>query len=241
MTRRGRAWTFVRTARHGPRPTTTVPLPSKFVLRLDDPRRRYVPRRLQVHTWDVDLLDAIGPQRYVPVDHRLVRVWLCAGSAVKPARGNHCSARPRGSYHGRRPLGPGHRDRTDGRDRRLRARRRPRGVRAWSSRPPNKHRCRAPSPSTWTSSPRRSRPNADPLDRCADLVVEDLPAFAQPQNPPVLDSAATARHGDAHRLRRQTSTAPPTSWPAPVSRRSCPTTSCSSPPRDLGGHVCPST
>jgi len=60
------------------------PLPTTFVLRVDDPWRHFVPRRLKVKPWKPELLDHVDApaQSYVPVDHRLVRVWLSPGSAA---------------------------------------------------------------------------------------------------------------------------------------------------------------
>ena len=77
-----------------------VPLPTEFVVRVDDPTRRLVPRRLKVRSLPVDTLDAVPAraavpahdgipaqpavpaQPYVPVDHRLLRVWMWPGSAA---------------------------------------------------------------------------------------------------------------------------------------------------------------
>lgn len=54
-------------------------LPGDLLLRLDDPTRRYLPRRFSVHPWA--LTEASEPAPYVPVVSRLLRVWLHPASA----------------------------------------------------------------------------------------------------------------------------------------------------------------
>ena len=59
-------------------------LPNTVTLRLADPDRRFVPRRLRVPLWtlaEVALAEANPPGAYVPVRSRLVRAWLSPGSA----------------------------------------------------------------------------------------------------------------------------------------------------------------
>lgn len=65
----------------------TGPLPASLVLRLHDPARRWVSRRLQVTPWPHrDLLDT-RPERQVAVASRTVPVWLAAGAAYPIPRG----------------------------------------------------------------------------------------------------------------------------------------------------------
>lgn len=71
--------------RHGPDVGDSV------VLRLDDPNRRYVPRRFSVPLWTlaevlpIDQDPPTGP--YIPVASRLLRPWLLPGSAYRATRG----------------------------------------------------------------------------------------------------------------------------------------------------------
>jgi len=65
-------------------------VPDNLVLRLDDPSRRYVPRRLEVHLWPAQALDETTGQPYVPVRSRLLRAWLWPGSAYPLPRGATC-------------------------------------------------------------------------------------------------------------------------------------------------------
>lgn len=71
--------------RHGPGVGATV------VLRLDDPRRRFVPRRFSIPLWTlaevlpVDQDPPTGP--YIPVASRMLRPWLLPGSAYRATRG----------------------------------------------------------------------------------------------------------------------------------------------------------
>jgi len=66
-------------------------LPSVITLRIEDAGRRYVPRRVSVTLWSQADLQAVdqspptGP--YVPVDSRLLRIWLAPGSGYLLARG----------------------------------------------------------------------------------------------------------------------------------------------------------
>ena len=59
-----------------------VPLPTRVRVRIDDPSRRFVPRRLRLLLWPVSQLDASPTQPYIPTDYRLLRVWLWPGTAV---------------------------------------------------------------------------------------------------------------------------------------------------------------
>lgn len=66
-----------------PRPGDGVPrAPAPVVVRIDDPWRRFVPRRLAVPLWtlaEVEGAEAAG--RHIPVRSRLLRPWLLPGSA----------------------------------------------------------------------------------------------------------------------------------------------------------------
>jgi hypothetical protein len=63
------------------------PVPEAFVVRVDDPARRYVPRRFVVHTWPATALEETFPSPPVPVRSRLLRTWLWPGSAYPFPRG----------------------------------------------------------------------------------------------------------------------------------------------------------
>lgn len=64
------------------------PMPATITVRLADPTRRYVPRRLVTelrNDADISASDnGTGP--YIPVGSRLLRVWLSPGSAYQMAR-----------------------------------------------------------------------------------------------------------------------------------------------------------
>ncbi|GAA1032436.1 hypothetical protein GCM10009557_30930 [Virgisporangium ochraceum] len=58
------------------------PLPGAIRIRLDDPARRWVPRRLDVSVWTYDEVraaDADPPGAKVPPEDRLIRPWLRPG------------------------------------------------------------------------------------------------------------------------------------------------------------------
>ena len=71
--------------RRGPR------LPAVITLRIDDPARRYVPRRVSITLWpqaDLEAADQSPPAGpYIPVDSRLLRIWLAPASGYLMARG----------------------------------------------------------------------------------------------------------------------------------------------------------
>ena len=71
--------------RRGPR------LPAAITLRIDDGARRYVPRRVSITLWsqaDVEAADQNPPAGpYIPVDSRLLRIWLTPGQAYLLPRG----------------------------------------------------------------------------------------------------------------------------------------------------------
>src|SRR3954470_15943169 len=49
------------------------PLPRRVVVRLDDPYRRFVPRRIRIRLWRVDRLDRTATRPYIPASYRLLR------------------------------------------------------------------------------------------------------------------------------------------------------------------------
>jgi hypothetical protein len=59
-----------------------VPLPTRVRVRIDDPSRHFVPRRLRLLLWPVSQLDGSPAQPYIPTDYRLLRVWLWPGTAA---------------------------------------------------------------------------------------------------------------------------------------------------------------
>ena len=64
------------------------PLPSRVVVRLDDPARRFVPRRLRIRLWRVDRLDQTPTRPYIPTQHRLLHAWLWPGAATALPQGS---------------------------------------------------------------------------------------------------------------------------------------------------------
>ncbi|MFJ2235211.1 hypothetical protein [Streptomyces sp. NPDC087859] len=67
---------------HDLRRASAGPAGESAVVRIDDPWRRYVPRRLTVPLWtlaEVEAAEAAG--RHIPVRSRLLRPWLWPGSA----------------------------------------------------------------------------------------------------------------------------------------------------------------
>jgi hypothetical protein len=66
--------------------------PPSLVVRVEDPRRRHVPRRFEVQLWTLaeveaaDRLPPAAPGPYVPVGSRLLRPWLLPGAAYPMTR-----------------------------------------------------------------------------------------------------------------------------------------------------------
>jgi hypothetical protein len=158
-------------------------------VRVDDPSRRFVPRRFAVALWTLAEVSAAGP--YVPVLSRVLRPWLLPGSAYHVSRGT-TGIRGRivlGGQPVRWPrvtaLGPGgsqvgwaHGDE--------------RGeflllVNGTGTLPP-------PAPSSLdvdlvVSAPDPAHPEpVDSIDRCADLVVEVVTRSSAPPAPGDLDN-----------------------------------------------------
>ncbi|MBG0737921.1 hypothetical protein IV500_00505 [Paeniglutamicibacter antarcticus] len=63
-------------------------IPPSFVLRFDDPDRRYAPRRFSVLLWPLVAVTAGAAGPYIPAASRLLRVWLWPGSAYAFPRGS---------------------------------------------------------------------------------------------------------------------------------------------------------
>ena len=59
-----------------------VPLPTRVRVRIDDPGRRFVPRRLRLLLWAAGQLDASPTQPYIPTEYRLLRAWIWPGTAA---------------------------------------------------------------------------------------------------------------------------------------------------------------
>ncbi len=171
-------------------------LPDIVTVRIEDPNRYVVPRRLRVPLWtvtDVEAADRTPPTgRYVPARSRLLRPWLLPGSA-RPLPRSATAIRGRVERNGavvRWPritaFGPGgvavgwaHGD--------------DRGeflliVTGTGTLPP-------PAPNRLNlelavsaPDPRRPIPAFDPADRYGDLVVEEVPRSAAPPTLTDLDN-----------------------------------------------------
>jgi hypothetical protein len=61
-------------------------LPTDLVLRIDDPARRYVPRRFLLHPWPASAIEGDATP-YVPVGSRVLRAWMWPGAAYPRPRG----------------------------------------------------------------------------------------------------------------------------------------------------------
>jgi hypothetical protein len=163
----------------------TTPVHTPLPLRLVDPSRRFVPRRLELSLWTLaEILAAEAAPPVVPAGSRMLRPWLWPGSAavlssgmtvirgtiqtgVAPVRWARLTA----VRHGDVAVGHGHGDE--------------RGefvvvIAGTGSLPP-------PAPSTIDidlqiiAPDPATAPPIDPLDPCADLVVEPV---TRPSNPP---------------------------------------------------------
>jgi hypothetical protein len=58
-----------------------VPLPARVQVRIDDPERRFVARRVRLRLWPSSRVDGGGARPYIPTDHRLLRIWVWPGTA----------------------------------------------------------------------------------------------------------------------------------------------------------------
>lgn len=162
------------------------PLPDAPVLRVDDPTRVAQPRRIAVHPWLPD--EIAEPAPYVPAGARLVRLRLWPGTATRPPRGT-TTVRGRVVRDGVparwcRVLATG-----------------PTGVPAGRAHTDERGEFLLvvldtglnPVTDSVTLDLRvtaaRVPPPVDPDDRCADLVIEDVPRSANPPQPGDLDTA----------------------------------------------------
>lgn len=155
-------------------------LPDPAVIRLDDPKRRFVPRRFAVHPWSIADLDEENPvNQYVPVGSRVLRTWLLPGVAYGAPSG---STAVRGTVR-----------RADGsrvRWCRLRAVSQLGNDAGWAHADERGEFLLIVTSIDWTqqetvfpvditvSAPPPEA--ADPDDRCADLPIEDVPRSSVP-------------------------------------------------------------
>src|SRR5205823_5447204 len=163
------------------------PLPKEFVVRVDDPTRSYVPRRFTVHPWPVELLDEVTARPYVPVKSRVLRSWLWPGSAYPMPRGTTVIrgrvVRDSGPARWARltAIGP-----TQGVAGRAHADDRGEFVLVITDPAQN------PLQSTVDVAVSVTAPKVaavvDSFDRCADLVVEDVPRSSAPPTGADLDN-----------------------------------------------------
>lgn len=163
-------------------------LPTELVVRIDDPARRYVPRRFLLHPWPATAIEG-GATPYVPVGSRVLRAWLWPGAAYSGARGTTV-VRGRvtdGSEPVRwaRVLATGPNQLVAGR-----AHGDERGEFVLVVTNPDQR----PIESTVeldlrVRAPRTPGP-VDPDDRCADLVVQDVPRSSAPPAAGDLDNPA---------------------------------------------------
>lgn len=162
-------------------------IPPTLVVRFDDPSRRYVPRRFTVHLWPASDLDETSGQPYVPVKSRLLRSWLWPGSAYPLPRGTTV-VRGR-AVHGSRSLrwarltaigpngevaGRAHAD--------------DRGEFVLVVTNPDQNPLQSTVPLDVSILAPAAPEPIDPFDRCADLVVEDVPRSSAPPGPGDLDN-----------------------------------------------------
>jgi hypothetical protein len=177
-------------------------LPAVVTLRIDDLFRRYVPRRVSITLWpeaDIEAIDNEPPTGpYIPVKSRLLRIWLATGSGY-PLPGGTTAIRGRvlrgaaGSA-----LSPGNPVRWP----RVTAIG-PGNVPVGWAHGDERGEFLLPIVSAGTLTPvdaqftvdldvaglpaaQAQRP--DPADRCADLVVEDVPRSSAPPAPSDLDN-----------------------------------------------------
>jgi hypothetical protein len=158
-----------------------------LVLRVDDSTRRYVPRRFAVHPWPATVLDETSGQPYVPVRSRVLRSWLWPGSACPLPRGTTVV---RGRVvHGSRParwarlVAMGPTNEVAGR-----AHADERGEFVLVITHPGQNPLQNTVPIEVSVVAAKAPPPVDRSDRCADLVVEDVPRSSSPPIPADLDN-----------------------------------------------------
>jgi hypothetical protein len=170
----------------------TIPVRTPLLLRLLDPSRRLVPRRLELPLWTLaEILTAEATPPVVPAASRILRPWLWPGSAALLSSGMTVIrgtirtgsapvrwARLTAIRHGDVAVGHGHADE--------------RGefvvvITGTGSLPP-------PAPSTIDidlqviAPDPATAPPIDPLDPYADLVVEPVTRPSNPPQPAELDN-----------------------------------------------------
>jgi len=177
-------------------------LPAAITLRMDDRYRRYVPRRASITLWpeaDIEAIDNDPPTGpYIPVNSRLLRIWLSPGSAY-PLPGGTTAIRGRvlRSVAGA-ALSPDHPARWP----RVTAIG-PGNVPVGWAHGDERGEFLLPIVSSGTLTPVDAQfpvdldvyglpavqaPQPDPADRCADLVIETVPRSSAPPAPGDLDN-----------------------------------------------------
>jgi hypothetical protein len=176
-------------------------VPDSVRLRLDDPTRRYVPRRFDLTLWPPAATDGIDDTPptgvFVPATSRLLRPWLLPGSAYQPPRGT-TAIRGRVVRNGKVVRWP-----------RIRAFVAANVLVGWAhgdergefllvitdtATPPPVDDAIAITLNVVAAPPPASSP--DPDDRLADLVVEAAPRSAAPPNPGDLDNPLLRGNAD---------------------------------------------
>jgi len=164
-----------------------VPLPSTIQVRIDDPSRRFVARRLRIPLWPENRVDGGGARPFIPTDHRLLRVWLWPGAAAalspgstvirgrvrrggKPARW----ARVTATGATQSIAGYAHAD--------------DRGEFVLVVTDPGQHPLGSTIPVDLTIKARKVPVPVDADDALADLTVENVPRSPSPPAPAALDS-----------------------------------------------------
>jgi hypothetical protein len=202
-------------------------LPAVITLRIDDPGRRYVPRRVSITLWppaDLEAADQSPPAGpYIPVDSRLLRIWLAPASPYLLARGT-TAIRGRVLRGAPGVLSPGNPVRWpritaigpgnvpvgwahgDERGEFLLA------VASAGTMPPVDGQF--PVDIDVVGLPAAQAPAPDPADRCADLVVESVPRSSAPPAAGDLDNDLL--RGRAVPVGYVASTAPPPHWTVQV-------------------------
>jgi len=188
--RRAAGWPCIDLQTSGParfKLTYRPPLPKDIVLRVDDPTRRYVPRRFMVHPWPLARLDETIRQTYVPVRSRLLRAWLWPGAAYPLPRGTTVIRgrvmRAGGPARWSRLTAVGPTNEVAGR-----AHADDRGEFVLVITHPGQNPLQSTVAVDVSVRAPKAAPVPDPLDRCADLVVEDVPRSAAPPLPSDLDN-----------------------------------------------------
>lgn len=177
-------------------------LPAVITLRIDDLFRRYVPRRVSITLWpeaDIEAIDNNPPAGpYIPVKSRLLRIWLAPGSGyplpggttairgrmLRGAAGATLSPASPVRWPRITAIGPGN-------------------VPVGWAHGDERGEFLLPIVSAGTLTPvdpqfavdldveglpAAQAPQPDPADRCADLVIEDVPRSSAPPAPGDLDN-----------------------------------------------------